>query len=92
MTALTLSIIAALSRSSPRHVRSRLTECHALFGQLLLRALVLRQVRQSHAAQDIGRLGELDVIVTDDLDAVAPGVEKIKELAIERDDAGRSSG
>ena len=34
---------------------------------------------QAHAAQDIGGLGELDVVVADDLDAVAPGIAEIQE-------------
>src|ERR1700739_4153048 len=84
VTALTLSIIAALSRSSSRHVRSRLTECHALVGQLPLRVLVLGQVRQTHAAEDVGGFGELDIVVANDLNAVAPRVAEVTEWAFER--------
>src|SRR5271168_809143 len=87
VTALTLSIIAALSWSSPRHVRSRLTECHALFGQLPLRVLVLVQVRQTHAAEDVGGFGELDIVIANDLNAVAPRVAEVKEWALERRNA-----
>src|SRR5258706_13316692 len=50
---------------------------HALFRQLLDRALVLREVGKAHAAQHVGGLGELDVVVADDLDAVAPGIAEI---------------
>jgi hypothetical protein len=31
-------------------------------------------MRQTHATQHIGSLGELDIVVADDLDAVAPGI------------------
>jgi len=41
--------------------------------------LVLGQVHQAHSTQHIGRLGELDVVVTDDLHSITPGVPKIKE-------------
>jgi hypothetical protein len=41
-------------------------------------------MRQSHAAQHVQRLGELDVVVADNLDAVAPRVEKVKERAGQR--------
>src|SRR5882724_1213241 len=36
-------------------------------------------MRQPHAAQYVWRLGELDVVVTDDLDAVAPRIEKVEK-------------
>src|ERR1044072_1613331 len=36
---------------------------------------------QVHAAQHVRRLGELDVVVADDLDAIAPRVEKIEKPA-----------
>src|SRR5260221_10830160 len=51
---------------------------HALLGQLAPRLRVLLQ-RQPHAAQDMRRLGELDVGIVDHLDAVAPGVDEIEE-------------
>ena len=41
-------------------------------------------MRQSHAAQHIRRLGELDVVVTDNLYAVAPRVEKVEKWAGQR--------
>src|SRR2546428_10372065 len=37
-------------------------------------------MRQSHAAQHMGRLGELDIVVADNLYAVAPRVEKVEKL------------
>jgi hypothetical protein len=36
-------------------------------------------VHQAHPTQHIGRLGELDVVVTDDLHSITPWVPKIKE-------------
>ena len=44
-------------------------------------------MRQSHAAQHVQRLGELDVVVADNLDAVAPRVEKVEEWAGQRLDS-----
>src|ERR1700686_1432540 len=44
-------------------------------------------MRQSHAAQHVRRLGELDVVVADDFYAVAPRVEEVKKLARQRLDA-----
>ena len=38
-------------------------------------------MRQSHAAQDVGCFGELDVLITDDLDPVATWVEEVKKRA-----------
>jgi hypothetical protein len=46
-------------------------------------------VHQSHAAQHIRRLGELNVVVTDDFYAVAPSVAKIKERTVEYGNVGR---
>src|SRR5215467_2698665 len=60
--------------------RSALAEPHALVGQFLHRLLVLGKMRQPHSAQDVRRLGELDVVVAYDLDTVAPRVEEIKKL------------
>ena len=45
-------------------------------------------MRQPHALEHIRRLGELDVVIADDLDAVAPGIEEIQEPAGQRLDAG----
>ena len=44
-------------------------------------------MRQSHAAQDVRRLSELDVVVADDLYSVAPRVEEIEKLTGQRFDA-----
>src|ERR1700686_4704167 len=41
-------------------------------------------MRKSHAAQHVRRLGELDIVVADDLYAVAPRVEEVKKLARQR--------
>src|SRR6185295_1200328 len=57
---------------------------HALFGQLLDRRPGLRQMRQSHSTQYVRRLGELDVVVTDDLDPVAPWVQEVEKWAGQR--------
>src|SRR5262249_39115122 len=57
--------------------------------ELLDRARVLREMREPHAAQHIRRLGELNVVVADDLDPVAPRVKEIEEAAGQRLDPGR---
>src|SRR5690349_5632785 len=41
-------------------------------------------MRQAHAAQDVRRLGELDVVVADYLDAVAPGIAEVEKLPGQR--------
>src|SRR6478672_5224365 len=41
-------------------------------------------MRQSHAAQHVRRLGELDIVVADNLYAIAPGVEKVEKRAGQR--------
>src|SRR5580692_3170695 len=69
--------------------RSKSTSCqvllqrHSLFGQFLFCFLIFGQMRQPHAAQHIGCLGELNIVVTDYLYAVAPRVAKIKEGPVE---------
>ena len=62
--------------------RLHLFQRHALLGQFLFCLLVLGQVHQAHATQHIGRLGELDILIADDLDSIAPRIPKIKEGAI----------
>src|SRR5208282_1901224 len=47
---------------------------------------------EAHAAQDVGRLGELYVVIADDLYAVAPGVEKVEKRSRQRCDAGFQQG
>jgi uncharacterized membrane protein YccF (DUF307 family) len=44
-------------------------------------------MRQSHAAQHVWRLSELDVVVGNNFYAVAPGVEKIEKRARQRFDS-----
>ena len=48
---------------------------------------ILREMRQTHAAQHVRGLGELDVGVADDLDPVSPRVHEIQERAGEGGDA-----
>ena len=62
---------------------------HALLGQFLFRFLVFGELRKTHATQHIGGLRELDVLIADDLDAIAPRVSKVKERPIERSDTSR---
>src|SRR5262245_9947371 len=62
---------------------------HALVLELLDRALVLRQMGEPHPAQHVRRLGELDVVVADDLYSVTPGIAEIEEAAGERLDPRR---
>ena len=54
-----------------------------------LPGLVVLVEREAHAAQHVRRLGELDVRILDDLDAVAPGVEEIEERPLDHHGAGR---
>src|SRR3981081_2663646 len=49
---------------------------HALAAEFLDRTLILRKMRHSHTTQHVWRFGELDVVVTDDLYAVAQGSRK----------------
>src|SRR5580692_9299964 len=69
--------------------RSKSTSCqvllqrHSLFGQFLFCFLIFDQMRQPHAAQHVGCLCELNVVVTDYLYSVAPGASKIKEGPVE---------
>src|SRR5713226_3433150 len=44
-------------------------------------------MREPHAAQHIRRLGELNILVPDDLYAVAPGVAKVEKRSGERLDS-----
>ena len=56
---------------------SELIRGHALVGQLVERLSGFLYVLNSHAAQDVGRLGELNVFVGNDFDAVAPGPARL---------------
>src|SRR5262245_47134322 len=82
-TSVANKVLSFSSVDKSRRQVSGLLQRHALLGQFLFCFLVLGQVHQAHATQHIGRLGELDIVVTDDLDSVAPGVPKIKERTIE---------
>src|SRR6476661_2460032 len=42
---------------------------------------------ESHAAQDVRRFGELNIVVTDDLDAIAPGIAEVEKWSRKRFDA-----
>src|SRR5262249_339417 len=57
---------------------------HALIGQFLFCFFVLGQMRQAHATQHIGCLSELNIVVTNDLHSVTPGVPKIKKRTIKQ--------
>jgi len=84
----------AIDAASPNRDRYALAliERHALFSQLPLRAFIPGQVRQAHAAEDVGGFGELDIVIADDLNAVAPWVAEVKEWARERGHAGSLEG
>src|SRR6266508_2377439 len=60
---------------------------HALVAELPDRLLVFRQMREPHSAQHVRRFGELDIVIADDLDSVAPGVEEIEKGNGQRLDA-----
>src|SRR5690242_4768945 len=45
-------------------------------------------MRQTHPTQHIGRLRELDVVVTDDLYSVAPWITKVKERTVKWGNTG----
>ncbi len=53
----------------------------------LIAFLFFARWAKPHAAQHVRRLRELDVVVADDLDAVAPGVAEVEEAARQRLDA-----
>jgi hypothetical protein len=44
-------------------------------------------MRETHATQNVGRLGELNIVIADDLDAVAPRIAEVEEAAIYWGDA-----
>ena len=41
-------------------------------------------MRQAHAVQNVRGLGELDVVIADDLDAIAPWIQEIKKASGQR--------
>jgi len=63
-------------------VRPYLIQRHAFMCQFYFCFFVLGQVRQTHVAQHIGRLRELDIVVADHLYSVAPRIAKVKEGTI----------
>src|SRR5215211_5724950 len=60
---------------------------HPFVPKLLDGLLILREMREAHSAQHVRRLGELDIVIADDLDSVAPGVKEIEKRARQRLDA-----
>src|SRR5215831_13889959 len=46
-------------------------------------------MQKAHAAEDVRRLAELDVVIAHDLDPVSPRIQKIKETPGQDRDAGR---
>src|ERR1700679_3931211 len=65
-----------------------LTRCHAFIGKFFDCLCVFGKVRQPHSAQHVRRFGKLDVVVADDLEAIAPGVAEVEERAGHHLDAG----
>jgi hypothetical protein len=63
------------------HGRAMLSGCQAALPELAQRAVALGQSIQLHALEHLGRLGELDVAVVDDLDVVAPRVAELETAA-----------
>ena len=61
---------------------------HSLVGKLLDGLGAFREMRKAHAAQYVRCLRELDVVVADDLDAIAPRVVEIEERPGQHLDAG----
>src|SRR5262249_4806060 len=62
---------------------------HALLAELLDRLVTLGEMREPHSAQHVRRFGELDIVVADDLDSIAPRIEEIEKWTGQRLDAGR---
>jgi hypothetical protein len=62
---------------------------HTFLGQFLFRILVFGKVRETHPAQHVRRLGELDVLIADDLNPITPGVAKVEETSGEQRDTSR---
>ena len=60
---------------------------HALVGQFSFCLVVLGE-REAHAAHHIWRLRELDVCIFDDLETIAPGIEKIEVRPLDKTRAG----
>jgi len=60
---------------------------HSLIDKLFCRLCVLRQICKSHPAQDVRRLAELNVFISNDLNAISPRVEKVEKPSGQRLDA-----
>src|SRR5437762_1708226 len=71
-----------------RMVISSIASFDALFGKLFLGNFALLKMRQTHALQNFGRFGVLDIAILDDLDPVAPWIEEIKKVAFEHGGPG----
>ena len=57
----------------------RISPAHAFVRQLPLGALILGQMVEPHAAQHVGCFGELNVLIINDLNAVAPWIVEVEE-------------
>src|SRR6185503_18643232 len=81
---------APAGRAEPgRSASIRIEPFLAQLGQRVRRLL---EVVQAHPAQDARGLRELNFAVFDDLQVVAPGVEKVEAAAAERPDPRRIEG
>src|SRR6202040_1813345 len=84
------------SRRSPvawgKECTGILAHRHPFFRQLLFRAFVLGQLLQAHAAQNVWSLGELDIVIAHNLDAIAPGVAEIEKRTADRLDPRHLEG
>ena len=80
---------------SPRATKQtilRSARRHSLVGKFLDRVLALGEIRHPHPAQHVRRLGELDVVVADDLKPVAPWIKKVEEAPGQWLDTGLGKG
>ena len=75
---LSLRNVSAIVSFSSR-VRADSLGRHSFVGQLLDGLRRLCEIGQTHAPQDMWRFGELDVVISDHLDAVAPRVEEVQK-------------
>lgn len=61
--------------------RCRLTRGHSFVGELLDRLVGLVETIETHAAENVVGLGELDALIADNLDPIAPWVIEIEKPA-----------
>jgi hypothetical protein len=66
-------------RDETERVLQGLVWCHPLFRKLLDRLRVLRKMRKPHPSQHVRRLGELYIVVRNDLKAIAPRIAEVEE-------------